>query len=217
MGLGILALTMPGLTIQVAGEQSEEILVDNETPAKTNELSGILKVEVLEPRGGTIHLFSDTTGCESEPSIQRTYDVDRCYNLNPHVTKEIKIITPAICDNGKRALFGAYQSSNCWGNMYTLKQISDGAVGQCSDASSLWSFAFVYDGLKEETGLFRPMAVFWLVIGLVLLGLGLAMSCLCCGGFVLVSGAFSLLIWGFWTLRKMIKVSLVVTSWSMRY
>jgi hypothetical protein len=208
---------MSRLIPQVAGEQSEEILVDNEPLEKTNKLSQILKVEVLEPTGGTVHLFSETTDCESEPSIQRTYDVDRCYNLNPHMTKEIKIITPAICDNGTRALLGAYQSSNCWGSIYTLKQISNEPVRQCSDANSLWSFAFVCDELKEETRLFRSMAVFWLVIGLVLLGLGLAISCLCCGGFVLVSGAFSLSFWGFWTLGKMIKVSLVVTSWSVRY
>ncbi len=172
-------------------------------------------VEVLStiPGPGKVQIYPEPGTCSSSSTLTtniNTYRADECQNLNPHEISQIQIASPAICRNGTRALFTVFASSNCWFSASETTQVSDEVVGRCIDASQVWSCAFICEGLPEGSGgVGKLLAAVAVVGGLAVIGFGVLAGVFFCGGGMIFFALVGLLLWGFWILVGLMKVSFI--------
>ncbi|KAH7370486.1 hypothetical protein BKA65DRAFT_545199 [Rhexocercosporidium sp. MPI-PUGE-AT-0058] len=173
----------------------------------------ITRVEVVNvsPAPGSVQRYTEPGSCSSSLPITTnsiTYPADECLNLNPHSIAQIQILSPAICPNGTRAVFTVFGSSNCWGSVSETTEVSDQVVGRCIDASQVWSYAFVCEGLPDGVPWGKIAAIVGVVGGLAVVGLGLLTGLFFCGGGLVFISLLGLCLWGFWILMGLVRKGL---------
>lgn len=180
--------------------------------------SSELTVEVIDnrPSSSRVHIYNEHTSCSPRtiPRDSRSYEIDKCHKLDPFTKTDIQIIDPVICANGTRAIFTVSKSNFCNGLGSASMHVSDNLVGECINVRSWRSFAFVCEGIREESGTavdlsswISPWTAFLLIVGSLFLSFCIGVTCLFCGGFVVMIGGLGLFCWGLFSLGKGVLVS----------
>jgi hypothetical protein len=175
------------------------------------------KVPPPGPTPGRVIKYVNPQDCYSTSPTQKhprptSHTVDTCYNLNYpgdinptnlEVTKRIKVTSPAICEDGRKAQFATYATPFCLLPLNTI--LIDSIVGKCLDAHQTYSFGFVCDGIPEVLGKDAVQTIIMAVIAFAVV-IAAALLLLCCGGMAIVGAILGLCGWGLWSLVRFIKV-----------
>jgi hypothetical protein len=156
---------------------------------------------VSSAKDGLLVRYDEASECEADTRERgwqrsKSYSVDQCHNLLPHVTTALSVVSPATCANGTRASFAVYRYRNCEENRFgpaKIIAVGDEDLWTCIDASSLWSFAYLCEGIEEEEGRewFSPAGILAILSGLTTLGLvvgNVLIFCVCLAIVILTGG-----------------------------
>ena len=169
---------------------------------------------------GFVIKYVNPQDCHSTSPTQQyprpvSYIADKCYNLNypwdidpqnPEIMKWIKITSPAICEDGRKAQFATFAAPFCLLPHDTM--LTDSIMGKCLDVHQVFSFGFVCDGIPEILGkeVLQTIIISIIAFGVVI---GAALLLLCCGGTAVVGTILGLFVWTLWSIVRFLIGSIV--------
>jgi hypothetical protein len=174
------------------------------------------------PTPGLVVKYVNPQDCYSTSPTKQlprptSHAVDTCYNLNypgdmdpknPEITKRIKVSSPAICEDGRKAQFATFAAPFCFLPLKTVP--IDSILGECLDVQGqqgqqIFSFGFACDGIPEILGKDAVQTIILVFVAFAVV-FAAAMLVLCCGGMAIFGAALGLVGWGLWRLGRFIKV-----------